>query len=117
MRKYVARRDAVEVHAIRGDLVVRIFPNGTLEIESRRGTSFKVIDIDYSANAVDQARAPVGATHEIHAYRVDENGDAEGLNGDVDSVYFGCKGIILDKVARERARKLPLDQPKYRGED
>ena len=115
MRRYNANKDVVEVRAVRGDLIVRVFPNGTLEIESQRGTSIKIVDIDYSAGERTKSMAPEGTTHEIYAYRI-MGKDLEPLNADVYSVHVGPRGIILDGPARERAKKLPENGPKRRGD-
>ena len=113
MRKYLAKKDVVEVEAGKGDLIVRVFPGGHLEIISKRGPSMIVEDLDFDASESTKSLSPEGSIYEIKVFN--HNRKDESLNGDVYSVHVGHKGIILDKAARERARKLPLDQPKYKG--
>ncbi|HED06444.1 MAG TPA: hypothetical protein ENI61_07155 [Ignavibacteria bacterium] len=116
MKKYVAKKDAIEVQAGKGDLTVRVFPGGRLEITSKRGSSMIVEDLDFDASQVTKDFSPEGAVYSVMVCAYDKNNDRmlEPLNGDIYMVHVGREGIILDKAARERARKLPLDEPKYR---
>ena len=117
MRKYSARKSAIQVDTSDGDLKVTIFPNGEIRVDSRRGTSFDIIDIDYGAGDAERAMAPIGATHRVRSYSVSVDGEnSVRLNGDVYEVYLGAGGIIIDKSARERVRKLPVNEPKRRGD-
>ena len=117
MRRYVTRNSAIQVDITNGDLKVIIYPNGEMQIESRRGTSFDIRDIDFGATDAEREMAPIGATHVIQSYRVSVDGkDSVRLNGNIYNVYMGSGGIIIDQSGRERVRKLPPDEPKRRAD-
>ncbi len=116
MKKYVAKKDAIEVQAGKGDLTVRVFPGGRLEITSKRGPSMIVEGLDFDARETTKSLSPEGVVYSIRACAYDKKNDGmlEPLNGDIPEIYVGSRGLILNEGAKIIARKLPLDEPKYR---
>jgi len=109
MRKYtVPKNNAIEVKTAQGNMIVRIFSDGTLEVESRQGPSLKITDL-YHTERRGKDHAPDGAIYDIDSYVIREDSSVV-LNGDVFSVYLSRRGIILDDAGVERVRKLPASR-------
>ena len=93
-----------------GSLEARVFPfnSHAVRITSPRAPGVYIQLVDQS-----DVLAPAEAIYKITAFIPDQAPATDGqyldtsLNGDLYSVYVGRKGIILDKIQRERAAKLP----------
>ena len=74
----------------------------TVYIEAPKTPGVLVRLVDHVKNPL----APEGAIYQIGSYAPDENGSEHMLNHDVDFVYVGKDGIIIDDSGRERISKL-----------
>ncbi len=71
-----------------------------MNVESPRAPGIEIKLVDRNKDEPLSVLAPPGAVYRIEAYRHLESGGRESLSGDVNVIYIGYNGIILNENSK-----------------